>query len=85
MPRDLARDPDKTVFDYGAIVSPPQGLGPLGARSSATSPPTSSSATGGTRSATWGFEIWNEANLDVFWSGTRDEYLRLYDVSAAAP
>ena len=33
---------------------------------------------------TWGFEIWNEANLEVFWSGTRDEYLRLYDVSARA-
>jgi xylan 1,4-beta-xylosidase len=32
----------------------------------------------------WAFEVWNEANLEVFWSGTRDEYLRLYDVSAAA-
>jgi xylan 1,4-beta-xylosidase len=33
---------------------------------------------------TWGFEIWNEANLEVFWSGTRDEYLRLYEVSGQA-
>ena len=32
----------------------------------------------------WGFEVWNEANLDVFWSGTREEYLRLYDVSVRA-
>jgi xylan 1,4-beta-xylosidase len=32
----------------------------------------------------WGFEVWNEANLEVFWSGTRDEYLRLYDVSVRA-
>ena len=32
----------------------------------------------------WGFEVWNEANLDVFWSGTREEYLRLYDISARA-
>ncbi|MGH8938822.1 MAG: GH39 family glycosyl hydrolase, partial [Actinomycetes bacterium] len=26
----------------------------------------------------------NEANLDVFWSGSTEEYLRLYDVTAAA-
>jgi xylan 1,4-beta-xylosidase len=32
----------------------------------------------------WGFEIWNEATLDAFWSGTRAEYLHLYDVSARA-
>ena len=31
-----------------------------------------------------GFEIWNEANLEVFLSGTRDEYLRLYDLGAGA-
>ena len=30
MPRDLALDPDQTVFHYGAIVSPPRGLGSLG-------------------------------------------------------
>ena len=23
----------------------------------------------------WSFEVWNEANLDVFWSGTQEEYL----------
>jgi xylan 1,4-beta-xylosidase len=32
----------------------------------------------------WSFEVWNEANLDVFWSGTPEEYFRLYDVTAAA-
>jgi xylan 1,4-beta-xylosidase len=32
----------------------------------------------------WSFEVWNEANLEVFWSGTREEYLRLYDESARA-
>ena len=32
----------------------------------------------------WGFEIWNEANLDGFWAGTLDEYFRLYEISAAA-
>ena len=33
---------------------------------------------------TWDFEVWNEANLEVFWSGTKAEWMRLYDVTAAA-
>ena len=32
----------------------------------------------------WSFEVWNEANLEVFWSGTPEEYMKMYDVSAAA-
>jgi xylan 1,4-beta-xylosidase len=32
----------------------------------------------------WGFEIWNEPNLQVFWTGTRDEYFRLYDEAVRA-
>ena len=32
----------------------------------------------------WDFEVWNEANLEVFWSGTKAEWMRLYDVTAAA-
>ena len=32
--------------------------------------------------ATWGFEIWNEPNLEVFWPAA--EYFRLYEVSARA-
>ncbi len=84
MPRDLASDPDKTVFGYGAIVSPPKVwerwydlLSGLVAhlvdrygREEVV--------------ADWSFEVWNEANLEVFWSGTPTEYLRLYDVTAAA-
>ena len=30
----------------------------------------------------WSFEVWNEANLEVFWSGTPEEHWRLYDLSA---
>lgn len=33
---------------------------------------------------TWNFEVWNEPNLSAFWSGTRDEYFRLYAASAKA-
>jgi xylan 1,4-beta-xylosidase len=83
MPAALARDPDRTVFEYRAIISPPkdwerwEGLvGDLVAHLV--------ERYGREEVRTWGFEVWNEANLDVFWSGTRDEYLRLYDVTARA-
>ena len=84
MPRDLARDPGKTVFTYGAIVSPPRDwdrwadlvrdfaahvVQRYGAEEVA---------------GNWAFEVWNEPNLEVFWSGTRAEYFRLYDLSASA-
>ena len=83
MPRDLASDPAKTVFEYGAIVSPPRDwdrweelVRELTAHLV--------DRYGSAEVRSWAFEVWNEANLDVFWSGTRDEYLRLYDVSVRA-
>ena len=42
------------------------------------------SATARTRSATWGFEVWNEANLEVFWNGTQAQYHLLYETAARA-
>ena len=83
MPRDLASDPSKTVFDYRAIVSPPRDwdrweelVRDLTAHLV--------ERYGSEEVRRWAFEVWNEANLDVFWSGTREEYLRLYDVSVRA-
>ncbi|KQY21768.1 xylan 1,4-beta-xylosidase [Cellulomonas sp. Root485] len=84
MPRDLASDPDVTVFGYGAIVSPPKDwdrwaalitdlVGHLVQRYGLDE----------VRSR-WSFEVWNEPNLEVFWSGTRDEFWRLYDVTVNA-
>jgi xylan 1,4-beta-xylosidase len=82
MPRDLASDPERTVFEYRGVISPPKDwdrwadlvralvehlLGRYG-----------------DEVLTWDFEVWNEANLDVFWSGTREEWMRLYDVTAWA-
>ena len=32
----------------------------------------------------WLFEIWNEPNLDIFWSGDQSEYFKLYEVTARA-
>src|SRR5258705_6513845 len=32
----------------------------------------------------WYFEVWNEPNLDIFWSGNQAEYFKLYEVTARA-
>jgi xylan 1,4-beta-xylosidase len=83
MPHDLAREPQATVFDYRAIVSPPRDwerwsdlirdlVAHLVARY------------GADEVRGWAFEVWNEANLSVFWSGSQAEYLRLYEVTARA-
>jgi xylan 1,4-beta-xylosidase len=32
----------------------------------------------------WYFEVWNEANLPVYWKGTADEFYRLHDVAVNA-
>jgi xylan 1,4-beta-xylosidase len=83
MPRDLAADPTKTVFEYGAFISPPRDwdrwealIGDLVRHLV--------DRYGSEEVRRWAFEVWNEANLEVFWSGTRDEYMRLYDVSVRA-
>jgi len=83
MPAALARDPQQTVFAYRAIISPPREwdqwrrlVAELAAHLVARY--------GIDEVAHWAFEVWNEPNLDVFWSGTRLEYLRLYDEAARA-
>jgi xylan 1,4-beta-xylosidase len=83
MPRDLACDPGATVFAYDAIVSPPKDWGRWGSLVAELAAHLVERY-GRDEVRRWGFEIWNEANLDVFWSGTRAEYLQLYDVSARA-
>jgi xylan 1,4-beta-xylosidase len=32
----------------------------------------------------WYFEVWNEPNLDIFWSGSQSDYFKLYEVTALA-
>jgi xylan 1,4-beta-xylosidase len=83
MPSDLASDPGVTVFTYKAITSPPRDWGRW-----------SSLVTelarhlidryGAEEVRRWPFEVWNEANLAVFWSGSPEDYFHLYDVTAAA-
>ncbi|WP_216094329.1 GH39 family glycosyl hydrolase, partial [Jiangella alba] len=84
MPRDLAADPSATVFEYGAIISPPKDwdrwydlvrafVAHLVDRYGLEE----------VRDR-WAFEVWNEANLEVFWSGTPEEFFRLHSVAARA-
>ncbi len=83
MPHDLASDPEATIFEYRGIISPPRDWerwGELNRRLAARCV----ERFGIEEVARWGFEIWNEANLEVFWTGTQAEYFRLYDVAARA-
>jgi xylan 1,4-beta-xylosidase len=84
MPRDLARDPDHLVFSYKGVSSPPRDwdrwaalvrdlVGHLVDRYGRDE----------VRDH-WAFEVWNEPNLEYFWSGDAEEYLRLYDMAVRA-
>ena len=83
MPRDLARDPDATVFEYRGIISPPhdwERWAELNGRLAQAVV----DRFGVDEVARWGFEVWNEPNLEVFWAGTQAEYFRLYETAARA-
>jgi xylan 1,4-beta-xylosidase len=83
MPRGLAADPAATVFEYGAGISVPSDwdgwaelVGSLASHLV--------ERYGIDEVAKWGFEVWNEANLEVFWTGTQEEYWRLYETAVRA-
>jgi xylan 1,4-beta-xylosidase len=84
MPHDLASDPTTTVFEYAAIVSPPKDWDRWGDLIRDLVQHLADRYGLEELVELWSFEVWNEANLEVFWSGTPEEYLRLYDVTAAA-
>jgi xylan 1,4-beta-xylosidase len=84
MPRDLASDPGKTVFSYGAIISPPRDWDRWAGLVRDLAAHLVDRYGRDEVVSRWAFEVWNEPNLEVFWSGTPEEYFRLYDVSARA-
>jgi xylan 1,4-beta-xylosidase len=84
MPRDLARDPAQTVFTYGAITSPPKDWDRWAALAGDLAAHLVQRYGRDEVVSRWAFEVWNEPNLEVFWSGQPEEYFRLYDVSAHA-
>jgi xylan 1,4-beta-xylosidase len=83
MPRGLAADPSATVFEYGAGISVPSDWDGwtdlVGALVSHLV-----ERYGVEEVARWGFEVWNEANLEVFWTGSQEEYWRLYETAVRA-
>jgi len=83
MPGDLARDPERTVFQYRGIISPPRSYERWGELVTELAR-FLEERYGRDEVRQWGFEVWNEPNLEVFWSGTQAEYLHLYDVAVRA-
>jgi xylan 1,4-beta-xylosidase len=83
MPAALARDPEQTVFTYRGIISPPADWAQWRQLVTALAAHLVQRY-GIDEVARWAFEVWNEPNLQVFWPGTKAEYLRLYDESAKA-
>jgi xylan 1,4-beta-xylosidase len=76
MPTALASG-DKTVFHYHGNVTPPQDykkwaqlIGKLIAHWI--------ERYGKEEVRQWFFEVWNEPNLEVFWTGTQKDYFKLY-------
>jgi xylan 1,4-beta-xylosidase len=84
MPSDLASDPGKTVFSYGAIISPPKDWDRWADLVRDLAAHLTERYGRDEVVSRWAFEVWNEPNLEVFWSGTPEQYFRLYDVSARA-
>jgi xylan 1,4-beta-xylosidase len=83
MPRELASDPDATVFEYRAIISPPRDWDRWAALMRDLAQHLVDRY-GIDAVAQWGFEVWNEPNLVVFWAGSQADYFRLYDETATA-
>jgi Beta-xylosidase len=83
MPRDLAIDPDEAVFAYTGIISPPRDFDRWAALVRDLVDHLAYRY-GHDEVRHWAFEVWNEPNLRIFWSGAESDYLRLYDESVAA-
>ena len=85
MPAALAANPGaKEIFEYHAISSPPKDYTKWQALVSALAQHLIDRY-GKQEVETWPFEVWNEPDLKIsprFWSGSRDDYFRLYDYAA---
>ena len=84
MPRDLAADPSKTVFDWNMIISLPKDFARW--QELVTKFVQHSVERYGADVVNrWYFEVWNEPECcsNKFWSGTIDQYFELYDHAAA--
>lgn len=83
MPHDLASG-EKTIFYWKANGSPPKDYRKWSDFISAFARHLEARF-GKSEVASWRFEVWNEPNLDGFWTdGNQKEYFRLYDATVKA-
>jgi xylan 1,4-beta-xylosidase len=83
MPTDLASD-SRTIFYWKGNGSPPKDWGKWSDFITAFAQNLEANF-GKEEVRTWRFEIWNEPNLDGFWThGSQPEYFKLYDATARA-
>jgi xylan 1,4-beta-xylosidase len=83
MPRDLATEPEATVFDYEGIISPPRDQERWAALIHGLVAHLVERY-GRDEVAQWAFEVWNEPNLCLFWSAAESDYLQLYETTVRA-
>ena len=83
MPADLASDATATVFAYAGIISPPRDEERWASlvRDLARH---LEERYGRDEVRRWEFEVWNEPNLQLFWTAAESDYFRLYEVTARA-
>ena len=82
MPRDISSGAD-TVFHYRANITPPNDYTKwVDLIKTLTKHLVDRYGVEEVRK--WPFEVWNEPNLKEFWSGTQEEYFKLYRYSAEA-
>jgi xylan 1,4-beta-xylosidase len=84
MPGDLARDRDHTSFTYRGVSSPPKDWDRWAELVRELVRHLADRYGLQELRDHWAFEVWNEPNLEYFWSGDADDYLRLYETAAAA-
>ena len=82
MPQALASG-SKTIFWWKGNITPPKDFDKWGRLVQALVSHWTERY-GSAEVKQWYFEVWNEPNLDAFWSGTQAEYFKLYQVTAEA-
>lgn len=82
MPEQL-RSGEETIFWWRGNVTPPSDYGKWGFLIEGLAKHLKERY-GEDEVATWYFEVWNEPNLSGFFSGTQEDYFKLYETSAKA-
>ena len=79
MPRALSSG-DQTVFHYNANVTPPADYGKWGTLVSKLAQHWLDRY-GAKEVSLWPIEVWNEPNMKSFWTGSREDYFRLFETT----